>query len=58
MMKQIDLAAQPVRLLGFGVSNADDDEGKPAGSQLELFLPAPSGAATSNRLKISLLKDN
>jgi hypothetical protein len=39
MMKQIDFSKQPVRLIGFGVSNAEDeDEQKKKYSQLELTL--------------------
>jgi DNA polymerase-4 len=39
MMKQIDFSKQPVRLIGFGVSNAEDeDEQKKKYSQLELKL--------------------
>jgi DNA polymerase-4 len=37
MMKVIDFTVQPVRLIGFGVSNAADDDGK-GGRQLELKL--------------------
>jgi DNA polymerase-4 len=37
MMKLVDLSAQPVRLLGIGVSNASD-EAKPSYTQLELDL--------------------
>jgi DNA polymerase-4 len=36
MMKQIDLSAQPVRLLGFGIGNADNETEKRY-TQLELF---------------------
>jgi len=37
MMKQIDLSAQPVRLIGFGISNAEDEPLKKY-QQLELKL--------------------
>jgi DNA polymerase-4 len=36
MMKQIDLSGQPVRLIGFGISNAEDKL-SPKHRQLELF---------------------
>ncbi|KAA6332529.1 DNA polymerase IV [termite gut metagenome] len=38
MMKQIDLSGQPVRLLGFGISNADNEPNKRCTqTELELF---------------------
>lgn len=38
MMKQIDLSSQPVRLIGFGISNAEDEpERKPLQLALDLF---------------------
>ncbi len=37
MMKEIDFSVKPVRLIGFGVSNADDDNDEKF-TQLELKL--------------------
>jgi DNA polymerase-4 len=36
-MKQIDLSAQPVRLIGFGIGNASPDAGESQAVQLNLF---------------------